>query len=157
MQKQKRIGSGAHRKLVGSRRKVTSREAKNLFIPPRRVSGLKEGKEGRDQFELAFRFVFVLDLVEGRREGVSDSRSSSSLHGGLSGVNDDSIGEVCERREGRWEGESANEQEEEREGERRASRHDEIVLYDESSLLGVEDESLDDLSGDDTLFRIEVG
>lgn len=30
------------------------------------------------------------------------------------------------------------------------------MLYDESSLLGVKDKSLDDLSGDDTLFRIEV-
>jgi hypothetical protein len=35
--------------------------------------------------------------------------------------------------------------------------HDEIVLYDEGSLLSVHDESLDDLGGNDTLLRVEVG
>jgi hypothetical protein len=35
--------------------------------------------------------------------------------------------------------------------------HDEIVLDDESSLLGVHDESLDNTRGDDTLLGIEVG
>jgi len=35
-------------------------------------------------------------------------------------------------------------------------RHDEVVLDDESGLLGVHDETLDDTCGDDTLFRVEV-
>lgn len=34
--------------------------------------------------------------------------------------------------------------------------HDEIVLDDEGSLLGVHDETLDDTRGNDTLLGIEV-
>ena len=34
--------------------------------------------------------------------------------------------------------------------------HDEIMFYDERGLLGVQDESLDDARGDDTLFDIQV-
>jgi len=37
------------------------------------------------------------------------------------------------------------------------SGHDEIVLDDEGSLLGVHDETLDDTRGDDTLLGVEVG
>ncbi len=35
--------------------------------------------------------------------------------------------------------------------------HDEIVLDDESRLLGVHDEALDDSRGDDTLFGVQIG
>ena len=36
------------------------------------------------------------------------------------------------------------------------SRHDEIMLNDEGSLLGVHDEAFDDAGSDDTLFGVEV-
>jgi len=36
-------------------------------------------------------------------------------------------------------------------------RHDEVVLHDEARLLGVKNEALDDLGGDQTLLGIQVG
>ena len=43
------------------------------------------------------------------------------------------------------------------EGDEGIRGHDEIVLNDETSLFRMKDEALDDLGGDDTLFRVEVG
>ena len=56
-------------------------------------------------------------------------RSGRCIDGGLAFEHDDTVGEV--------------------------SGHDEVVLDDEGSLLCVQDETLDDLAGNNTLFRIQ--
>mmetsp|Transcript_47841 Transcript_47841/g.120443 ORF Transcript_47841/g.120443 Transcript_47841/m.120443 type:complete len:200 (+) Transcript_47841:495-1094(+) len=40
---------------------------------------------------------------------------------------------------------------------RKVSGHDKIVLHDEGGLLGVQNETLDHLGGDQTLLRIKIG
>lgn len=73
--------------------------------------------------------------VEILQEGVAASEQGFGLVGvganaGLAVEDNDTIGEV--------------------------GGHDEVVLDDESSLLGVHDEALDDTAGDDTLLGIKV-